>query len=214
MAGKRTYKVTLTDEERAASSTTRASSCSPTRRSMDCGARTRRSPPCWVSGLGRWNGCGNALSRRGWNRRWFRDPVHAEPTKSIDASRRRSLRSPRAIRRRVQALDLAADRRPTGGVGPRRGLPRGRAAGCKKMPSARQLVRRYRDQAALRIGSGNARSGSARSRRQSSSSPLRRAGFQRGQGQHPLGRPTHPLVLATCRHRPVVVFLHPGARDP
>ena len=44
-----------------------------------------------------------------------------------------------------------------------------------KLPSARQLVRRYRDQAALRIGSGNARSGSARSRRQSSSSPLRRA---------------------------------------
>src|SRR5271157_1680916 len=34
-------------------------------------------------------------------------------------------------------------------------------------------------------------------------------GFQRGHGQYPLWRPTHPLVFAACRHRPVVVFLHP-----
>ncbi len=39
-------------------------------------------------------------------------------------------------------------------------------------------------------------------------------GFQRGQGQHPVRRPTHPLVFATCRHRPVVVSLHPCARNP
>ena len=82
----------------------------------------------------------------------------------------------------------------------------------QNLPSARQLVRWFRDQAALRTGSGNL-SGSARSRRQASSSPLRR-GFQRGQGQHPLWRPTHPLVFAACRHRPVVVFLHPCAGDP
>ena len=52
------------------------------------------------------------------------------------------------------------------------GVTRQKAA---KLPSARQLVRRLRYQAALRIGSGNARSGSTRSRRQASSSPLRRA---------------------------------------
>src|SRR5208337_1763432 len=39
-------------------------------------------------------------------------------------------------------------------------------------------------------------------------------GFQRGQGQHPWWRPTHPLVFATCRLRPVVVFLHSCAGDP
>src|SRR3989442_12175843 len=38
--------------------------------------------------------------------------------------------------------------------------------------------------------------------------------FQRRQGQHALGRPTHPLVLATPGDRPVVEFLHPRARDP
>ena len=30
----------------------------------------------------------------------------------------------------------------------------------------------------------------------------------------PLWRPTHPLVFAACRHRPVIVFLHPCAGDP
>src|SRR3954447_26071010 len=38
--------------------------------------------------------------------------------------------------------------------------------------------------------------------------------LQRRQGQHPPRRPTHPPVLATLRHRPVVVFLHPRTRDP
>jgi hypothetical protein len=35
--------------------------------------------------------------------------------------------------------------------------------------------------------------------------------FQRGQGQHSVERPTHPLGLATAGDRPVVEFLH---RDP
>ena len=35
-------------------------------------------------------------------------------------------------------------------------------------------------------------------------------GFQRGQGQHPLGRPTHPLVFATGRHHPVRWISPPG----
>jgi len=38
--------------------------------------------------------------------------------------------------------------------------------------------------------------------------------FQYGQGQHTSGRPTHPLMFAPRRHRPVVVLLHPRARDP
>ena len=42
-----------------------------------------------------------------------------------------------------------------------------------RIPGARQLVRPYLAQATLRIGSGNTRSGSARSRRQPLSSPLR-----------------------------------------
>ena len=79
---------------------------------------------------------------------------------------------------------------------------------------ARQLVRRFRFQTALPIGSGN------RSLRENSiltpgvNFTVASRGFQRGQGQHPLWRPTHPLVLATRRHRPVVVFLHPCAGDP
>ena len=79
---------------------------------------------------------------------------------------------------------------------------------------ARQLVRRFGDQAAWRTGSGNGRSGNV-----TNSTPLveftvASRGFQCGQGQHSWRRPTHPLVLATRRHRPVVVFLHPRARDP
>jgi len=42
-------------------------------------------------------------------------------------------------------------------------------------PGVRQLVLRFRDQAAIPIGSGKGRSGSARSWRQASSSPLHRA---------------------------------------
>src|SRR5512135_848246 len=38
--------------------------------------------------------------------------------------------------------------------------------------------------------------------------------FQRRQRQHPLRRPTHPLVLAPARDRPIVEFLHPRARNP
>src|SRR5208337_1738060 len=37
-------------------------------------------------------------------------------------------------------------------------------------------------------------------------------GFQRGQGQHPLGRPTHPLVFAACRYRPVAGAWCPQVR--
>ena len=44
--------------------------------------------------------------------------------------------------------------------------------------------------------------------------PVALRGFHRGQGQHPLSRPTHPLVLAAARDRPVVQLLHPRARDP
>ena len=50
--------------------------------------------------------------------------------------------------------------------------------------------------------------------RQASSSSFLPRRFQRRQGQDPFGRPTHPLVLATTRHRPVVELLHPRARDP
>ena len=52
-------------------------------------------------------------------------------------------------------------------------------------PSARQLVRRFRSQAAWRIGPGNARSGSTRSPRPASSSPLRRAASSAAQASTP-----------------------------
>src|SRR5947199_9187423 len=38
--------------------------------------------------------------------------------------------------------------------------------------------------------------------------------LQRRQGEHTRLRPTHPTVLATIRHRPVVELLHTRARDP
>src|ERR1700682_4954754 len=44
--------------------------------------------------------------------------------------------------------------------------------------------------------------------------PITPRHFQRRQSQHPLWRPTHPLVLAALGDRPVVEFLHPRARDP
>ena len=44
--------------------------------------------------------------------------------------------------------------------------------------------------------------------------PIALRGFQHGQGQHSLRRPTHPLVLTAARDRPVVELLHPRARDP
>src|SRR5208337_323200 len=62
-------------------------------------------------------------------------------------------------------------------------------------PSARQLVRRLRDQAALRTGAGNACAGSARSRRQSSSSPLRRAASSAAKANTPCGDQLIPWCL-------------------
>ena len=49
----------------------------------------------------------------------------------------------------------------------------GKVSALQKFVGARQLVRPYLAQATLRIGSGNTRSGSARSCRQPLSSPLR-----------------------------------------
>ena len=60
--------------------------------------------------------------------------------------------------------------------------------------SARQLVRRFRDQAALRTGSGNL-SGSARSRRQASSSPFRRAASSAARASTPCGDQLIPWCL-------------------
>ncbi len=74
-------------------------------------------------------------------------------------------------------------------------LPPARGHADKIFPVARQLVRRFRDQAALRIGSGNARSGSARSRRQPSSSPLRRAASSAAKASTPCGDQLIPWCL-------------------
>ena len=60
---------------------------------------------------------------------------------------------------------------------------------------ARQLVRRFRDQAALRTGSGNARSGRAPSRRQASSSPFRRAASSAAKASTPCGDQLIPWCL-------------------
>ena len=54
-------------------------------------------------------------------------------------------------------------------------------------PGVRQLVRRVRDQAALSIGSGKGRSGSARSWRQASSSPLHLAASNAANANTPWG---------------------------
>ena len=62
-------------------------------------------------------------------------------------------------------------------------------------PGARQLVRRFRDQAALRTGSGNARSGRAPSRRQASSSPFRRAASSAAKASTPCGDQLIPWCL-------------------
>ena len=62
-------------------------------------------------------------------------------------------------------------------------------------PAARQLVRRFRDQAALRTGSGNARSGRAPSRRQASSSPFRRAPSTAAKASTPCGHELIPWCL-------------------
>src|SRR5208337_399640 len=61
--------------------------------------------------------------------------------------------------------------------------------------NARQLVRWFRDQAALRTGSGNLCSGSARSRRQASSSPLRRAASSAAKASTPWGDQLIPWSL-------------------
>src|SRR4051794_6598898 len=55
------------------------------------------------------------------------------------------------------------------------------------LPGVRQLVRRFRDQAAIPIGSGKGRSGSARSWRQASSSPLHRAASNAANANTPWG---------------------------
>ena len=65
----------------------------------------------------------------------------------------------------------------------------------KKNPGARQLVRRFRDQAALRTGSGNARPGRAPSRRQASSSPFRRAASSAAKASTPCGDQLIPWCL-------------------
>ena len=65
----------------------------------------------------------------------------------------------------------------------------------RKVPGARQLVRRFRDQAALRTGSGNARSGRAPSRRQASSSPFRRAASSAAKASTPCGDQLIPWCL-------------------
>src|SRR5271157_5877810 len=65
----------------------------------------------------------------------------------------------------------------------------------RRFPSARQLVRRFRDQAALRTGSGNLCSGSVRSRRQVSSSPLRRAASSAAKASTPWGDQLIPWSL-------------------
>jgi hypothetical protein len=65
----------------------------------------------------------------------------------------------------------------------------------RKFPGARQLVRRSGDQAALRIGSGNGRSGSSRTRRHSSSSPLRRAASRAAKASTPWGDQLIPWCL-------------------
>ena len=113
MAGKRTYKVTLTDEERALLRSMLSSGKAAARKLNH--ARLLLFADEAVDGLRRTDqeiaatlGIGPRTVERvrqrfveeGLESARFRDPVHAEPTKSIDASRRRSLRSPRAIRRR------------------------------------------------------------------------------------------------------------------
>jgi len=60
-------------------------------------------------------------------------------------------------------------------------------SGSTKLLGARQLVRRFRDQAACPIDSANARSGNARSRRQLLSSPLRRAASNGANASTPCG---------------------------
>ncbi len=57
----------------------------------------------------------------------------------------------------------------------------------QKKPGARQLVRRFRDQAAGSSASGNVRSGSVRSARQTTSSPLRRAASIAAKASTPCG---------------------------
>ena len=57
----------------------------------------------------------------------------------------------------------------------------------KRLPGARQLVRQFRRQAACSINSGSGRSGSARFRRQASSSPLRRAASKAANASTPGG---------------------------
>ena len=65
----------------------------------------------------------------------------------------------------------------------------------QKIPSARQLVRWFGDQAALQTGSGNLCSGSARSRRQALSSPLRRAASSAAKASTPCGDQLIPRFL-------------------
>ena len=63
------------------------------------------------------------------------------------------------------------------------------------MPSARQLVRRFGDQAAWRTGSGNGRSGNSRTRRHSSSSPFRLAASNAAKASTPGGDQLIPWCL-------------------
>ena len=60
---------------------------------------------------------------------------------------------------------------------------------------ARQLVRRFRDQAAMRTGSGNLCSGRTPSRRQASSSPFRRAASSAAKASTPCGDQLIPWCL-------------------
>ncbi len=106
---------------------------------------------------------------------------------------------------------------PAAGTGaPARPCGRGKLAQfslLQRFPSARQLVRWFGNQAALQTGSGNLCSGSARSRRQASSSPFRRAASSAAKASTPCGDQLIPRFLQR-RDRPIVVFLHPCARNP
>ena len=68
-----------------------------------------------------------------------------------------------------------------------------------KMPSARQLVRWFGDQAALQTGSGNLCSGRRTVPMPVVEFTVAPCGFQHGQGQYSLWRPTHSPVFTAPR---------------
>src|ERR1700682_5058638 len=134
-------------------------------------------------------------------RRLFRVVARSDSTPSVPTLGRATLEAGKRAGGLLKVLDEAA--RPA--------VKQGTAD--EIFPSARQLVRASRASSSLPYRVGQRSLGQHTRPSPSVEFVVLPRGFQRRQCQDPFGRPTHPLVLATSRHLPVVALLHTRARD-